>query len=116
MERILRDSVIHADEAAAWDPLHAMFQVMRINHKQAYSQGGACTNGAESYFSRLRRAEAVHGHISGSYLLRYAQEAAFREDGRRASNGELVRRIVTSAMRAQPSIDFAGYWQRRNSP
>jgi transposase InsO family protein len=25
MERILRDSVIHADEAAAWDPLHAMF-------------------------------------------------------------------------------------------
>jgi hypothetical protein len=29
----------------------------RINHRRAYSADGACTNQAESYFSRLRRAE-----------------------------------------------------------
>jgi hypothetical protein len=43
--------------------------------------GGACRNGAESYFSRLRRGEVGHHHhISGPYLVRYAQEAAWRED------------------------------------
>jgi len=30
---------------------------MRINHQLAYSLDGACTNQAESFFSRLRRAE-----------------------------------------------------------
>jgi hypothetical protein len=29
----------------------------RINHPEAYSLDGACTNYAEEYFSRLRRAE-----------------------------------------------------------
>lgn len=113
MSRVRRGTVIHADDAAAWDPLHAMFVVKRINHKQAYSMGGVCTNGAEGYFSRLRRTEAAHGHISGPYLLRYAQEAAFREDRRRVSNGELTRGIAAAAMSARQSIDFAGYWQRR---
>ena len=35
----------------------------RINHQEAYSEDGACTNWAEEYFSRLRRAEiGVHHH------------------------------------------------------
>jgi len=29
----------------------------RINHAVAFSDDGACTNQAESFFSRLRRAE-----------------------------------------------------------
>lgn len=113
MSRVRRGTIIFADDAAAWDPLHSMFVVKRINHQEAYSLNGICTNGAEGYFARLRRTEATHGHISGPYLLRYAQEAAFREDKRRTSNGELMRQIVAAALSASPSIDFAGYWQRR---
>ncbi len=113
VSRVRRDTIIYADDAAAWDPLHAMFVVKRINHKEAYSLNGVCTNGAEGYFSRLRRTEGAHGHISGPYLLRYAQEAAFREDKRRTPNGELTNEIIAAAMSADPSIDFAGYWQRR---
>ena len=38
----------------------------RINHREAYSKDGACTNQAESYISRLRRAEiGQHHHIAG---------------------------------------------------
>jgi hypothetical protein len=38
----------------------------------------------ESYFSRLRRSEVGHHHhIAGPYLVRYAQEAAWRKDQRR---------------------------------
>jgi hypothetical protein len=43
---------VHADEAAAWDHLHERFEVKRINHQEAHSLDGACTNQAEEYFSR----------------------------------------------------------------
>ena len=82
-------TIVNADEAASWDNLHARFEMKRINHSEAYSLDGACTNWAEEYFSRLRRAEVGHHHhIAGVYLLRYAQEAAWREDSRRVANGE----------------------------
>jgi hypothetical protein len=42
---------------------------------------GLCTNQAEEYFSRRRRAEiGIHHHITGAYLLPYAQESSWRED------------------------------------
>lgn len=53
-------------------------------------------------------------HIAGAYLLRYAQEAAWREDNRRASNGEQVNRVAHLAMISKRSADFCGYWQRHH--
>src|SRR6202030_1640439 len=82
-------SSVHADEAVHWDALHARYLTRRINHQESYSDGEACTNQAESFFSRLRRAEiGTHHHISGRYLHAYASEMAWREDSRRVSNGE----------------------------
>ena len=82
--------------------------MQRINHLQGYSIGGACTNGAESYFSRLRRGELGHHyHIAVPYLARYAQEAAGREDLRRSSNSEQVSGVATLAMRVRPRSIFA---------
>jgi hypothetical protein len=50
------------------------------HHQEAYSMDGACTNWAEGLFSPMRRAEiGHHHHIGGAYLLRYAQEASWRE-------------------------------------
>jgi transposase-like protein len=112
-QRIAPGTVVHADESPAWNPLHARFAMRRINHQHGYSIDGACTNKAESYFSRLRRAElGHHHHIAGPYLVRYAQEAAWREDLRRVSNGEQTHGVVGLAMRSSPSVDFCGYWQR----
>ena len=85
----------------------------RIDHQEAYSLDGACTNWAESYFTRLRRGEVGHHHhISGPYLLRYAQESAWREDNRRVANGEQVQRVAKLALGRKKSVDFSGYWQR----
>ena len=112
-QRIARGTVVHADESPAWNPLHARFAMQRINHQNGYSIDGACTNGAEPYFSRLRRAElGHHHHIAGPYLARYAQEAAWREDLRRVSNGEQTHGVVGLAMRNPPSVDVCGHWQR----
>jgi len=111
--RIAKGTVVNADENGAWDGLHERFEMKRINHQEAYSLDGACTNQAEEYFSRLRRAEiGIHHHIAGAYLLRYAQESSWREDNRRVSNGDQVRRVATLAMKRERSVDFTGYWQR----
>ncbi|MGQ3039385.1 MAG: IS1595 family transposase [Brevundimonas sp.] len=106
-------ATVHADEASHWDNLHARFATKRINHSEAYSLNGACTNMAESFFSRLRRAETgTHHHISGKYLSAYATEMAWREDVRRTSNGGQFVQVVGAAMAAPVSRQWKGYWQR----
>lgn len=111
--RIEKGTVVNADEAGGWNDLHRSYEMKRINHQEAYSYAGACTNWAELFFSRLRRSEiGHHHHISGAYLLRYAQEAAWREDNRRMSNGDQVTRVAGNALKRGASVDFTGYWQR----
>ena len=112
-ERIATGSIVHADEAGGWDMLHAFFDVKRINHSIAFSLDGACTNQAESFFSRLRRAElGQHHHISGKYLAAYAGEMAWREDTRRQANGALHQAATAAALAHPVSRVWAGYWQR----
>ncbi len=113
--RVAPGTELMADESGAWNDLHGRYTMKRINHQEAYSMAGACTNGAEEFFSRMRRAEiGHHHHIAGVYLGRYAQEASWREDNRRVSNGEQVQQVVGLALAAKPSVDFCGYWQRAN--
>jgi ISXO2-like transposase domain len=83
--RVDGNAIIYADEARHWDILHARFLTKRINHEECYSDADACTNQAESFFSRLRRAEiGTHHRISGRYLSSYASEMAWREENRAA--------------------------------
>ena len=111
--RIAKGTIVNADDSANWNALHARFEMKRVDHAEAYSLDGACTNWAEEFFSRMRRAEiGHHHHVAGPYLLRYAQEASWREDNRRLSNGEQVNRVAALALSNRPSVDFSGYWQR----
>ena len=100
-------STIYADEANHWDHLSRGYAMGRINHEEAYSDlCGTHTNNAESFFSRLRRM------VRGQYLHQYAVHAAWLEDHRRESNGDLTMRVLGNAMAAPVSREFAGYWQR----
>lgn len=111
--RVEKGSRVYADEASGWDELHARFNTLRINHSQSYSEFGICTNQAESFFSRLRRAEiGTHHHVSGKYLQAYANENAWREDYRRVSNGEQFAMVVGAALTNGVSRQWKGYWQR----
>ena len=112
-KRVAPGSTVHADEARHWDALHARFAAARINHTVAFSDDGACTNQAESYFARLRRAEiGQHHHIAGPYLRFYAGEMAWREDGRRWDNGALHELAGVAALGHPKSRNWCGYWQR----
>lgn len=109
-----RGTTVHADEASHWDRLAANFPIKRINHKEAYSKDGACTNQAESFFSRLRRSEiGIHHSIAGKYLDAYAAEMAWREDNNRAPNGTQFTMAVAATAMAAQSSRWSGYWQRR---
>jgi transposase-like protein len=113
--RVAPNSLIYADEAASWDALHARFDIKRINHAESYSDGEASTNQAESFFSRLRRAEiGIHHRIAEPYLAAYSQEMAWREDHRRESNGELYLMAANAALAHPVSRQWKGYWQRAN--
>lgn len=87
--------------------------VKRVNHKYAYSYAGACTTNAESFFSRIRRAEiGMHHHIAGPYLEAYAKEMAWREDARRIDNGTQFLLMALAAASHEPSTTWKGYWKR----
>lgn len=106
-------ATVYADEATHWDALHLRFLTKRINHQQSYSTEDANTNQAESFFSRMRRAEiGTHHHVSGKYLSAYASEMAWREDNRRISNGEQYLLTARAALNHPVSRVWAGYWQR----
>ena len=101
--RIAKGTVLHADASPSWDDLHANFEMKRIDHSKAYSFDGACTNMAEEYFSRLRRAEAGHHHhIAGSTF------SAMRRKRHGARITAACRTVTSSA--ASPS------WRRRRRP
>ncbi|MQA65529.1 MAG: IS1595 family transposase [Alphaproteobacteria bacterium] len=114
IERVQPGSTIYADEASCWDALHSRYEAKRINHSVAYRDEDACTNQAESYFSRLRRAEiGTHHKISGRYLYQYAREMAWREDNRRKANGTLYTLAARAALAHPVSENWKGYWQRK---
>lgn len=112
--RVDRDTMLVADESQAWERFHATHETLRVNHSQRYMDRGVATNHAESFFSRLRRAEVgVHHHIAGPYLGAYATEMTWREDNRRVSNGTQTVMVAEAALALKPSRQWAGYWQRR---
>lgn len=111
-----KGSVIHADEAKGYDPLHGFFDTKRINHSKSYSDGNACTNLAESFFSRIRRAErGVHNSMGRGYTSYYSREMAWREENRRRSNGVQFVEILMNVLASPVSRRMKGYWQRRSS-
>jgi transposase-like protein len=108
---------VHADESRSWDILHASFPMKRVNHSTEFkADDGACTNQAESYFSRLRCSEfGIHHRISGHLLQAYASECAWREDNRRVANGTQWRWVIGAALGSGKSARWAGYWHRERA-
>ena len=108
---------VHADESGAWNILHASYPMKRVNHSAEYKgQDGACTNQAESFFSRLRRSEmGIHHRISGHRLQAYADEMAWRENHRRQPNGTHWSLITAAALAHPKSATWAGYWHREKA-
>jgi len=110
---IERGSELHADEATAYDDLHALYDMKRVNHQIEYrGKNGENNNQSESYNARFRRMQYGQCHrLSPLYLSNYANEIAYREDTRRKNNGEIANDILTRCLARSVSNEFCGYWQ-----
>jgi hypothetical protein len=109
--RIAKGTEVYADEAGAWNDLHGRFTMHRINHQEAYSLGeGIHSNNAESFFSRMRRAEiGHHHHLAGPYLIRFARKprgARITEKTRTVSRLTASWRSRCAISRASTSADI----------
>ena len=108
-ERVVKEmvkpgSLIMTDENSAYTPLACWYDRKCVEHAKEFStDDGVNENQAESFFSRLRRAEygTYHG-MRPKYLFDYTQEFAWREDVRRFTEGEkvadLFRRISSNGL------------------
>lgn len=110
--------MISSDEHKAYDALNALYQTERVNHLQYYvGPKGESTNLADSFFSRIRRMQVGYMRLFGKlYLNRYANEAAYRENTRRQSNGSIFKDIMTRRANAKPFRHFVGYRQGNKKP
>lgn len=110
---VSRQSTICADESNAYDLLHGKFDTRRVNHSMEYRADDDTTNNlAESYFARFRRMQYGQVHRFGNeYLANYANEAAYREDTRRWSNGKIFNDIASKCATTKTHHDWCGYWQ-----
>ena len=112
LQRVARTATVYADGAASRDVRHTRFLMKRIDYGKAYSPVEACTNQAESFFSRLRRSEiGTHHHFAGRYLPCYSNEMAWRENNRRVSNGAQYLKVTEAALNAPVSRMWKEYWQ-----
>jgi hypothetical protein len=48
-------------------------------------------------------------------IVMSTERSGWREDSRRAANGEQARTIAHPAMKRGLSVDFSGYWQRHEA-
>lgn len=110
---------IFVDAASSWTDLRRFGPVKVINHNRAFVQWEdgvrVDTNNAESFFSRLRRAEqGSHHRIAGRYLGAYADEMAWRETNRRKPDGEHFTDLLSATLSRTPSKSYRwrGYWQQ----
>lgn len=114
MRRIVAPTArLMTDSGSAFTSLAAYFEIDTVNHSKEYCRyDGVNNNQAESYISRLRRAE--YGAFRGMrrrYLLDYCIEMAWREDNRRLTAKEKLQDIFSRLRRCGPSPSFARYYQ-----
>lgn len=106
-------AMICADENPAYDPLHAYFNVKRVNHQTEYStKDGISNNQAESFHARLRgMLKGVVHHFWPKHAFLYANQVAYLEDTRRWDTKRIYEDLINKCLCSAPSPDFRGYWQ-----
>ncbi|WP_251358631.1 IS1595 family transposase [Kangiella sp. TOML190] len=115
---VAKGSTIWSDEHKAYNKLQSNYKHESVEHSEEFmSESGVHNNQAESYNSRLRRAEygTFHG-MRPQYMLDYAQEMAWREDTRRDTLLDQLSSLIRCVFSVGESVWWRGYHQgvRRN--
>lgn len=106
-------SIIMSDENAAYNQLSANYTHKTVQHAIEYqTKDGVNNNQAESFNSRMRRAEyGIYHGFRPNYLMIYACETAWQEDNRRKTLRERFMLIFDLLAKSGLSDIFRGYLQ-----
>jgi transposase-like protein len=104
---------VMTDECPAYFQFSAQYNHRSVQHSREYrTADGVDDNQAESFFSRMRRAEyGVYHGFRPNYLADYANEFAWREDVRRVGMRERYEQLLSMSLRPQRTRWFAKYYQ-----
>lgn len=106
-------STVMSDENAAYNQLSFTYVHKTVQHYVEYqTKDGVSNNQAESFNSRMRRAEygVYHGYRP-TYLMLYACETAWQEDNRKKTLRERFNLIFSYIAKSGKSENFRRYWQ-----
>lgn len=111
-------SIIMSDENAAYNQLTANYTHKTVQHAIEYqTDDGTNNNQAESFNSRMRRAEyGIYHGFRPTYLMIYACETAWLEDNRRKTLRERFMLVFGLLAKLGLSTFFRGYWQGNRLP
>lgn len=106
-------TTIMSDENAAYNQLSSLYTHKTVQHAVEYqTEDGTSNNQAESFNSRMRRAEyGIYHGFRPTYLMIYACETAWQEDNRRKTLRERFMLIFDLLAKSGLSDIFRGYLQ-----
>lgn len=102
---------VFTDENPAYNELGANYEHFVVNHSEEYcTPEGVSDNLAESFFSRVRRAQyGTHHGFRPGYMAFYGWEFAWRETHRRLPQSEKVKLMASALLKPGYSRYWRGY-------
>jgi hypothetical protein len=86
-----RATLLHGDEAAAWNVLHVRFSMRHVNHQDCHHRADDGAPGPFSAASAGPWPDTIIHHLSGPYLNRYAQKMACQLGSPHSGRSEIVK-------------------------
>ncbi len=111
------DAIVMTDESSAYASIGALVKGhFTVQHAREFATAeGVSDNMAETFYSRMRRAEygTTHGYRP-KYLQDIVCEMVWRENHRKTDQSERLRLLLTGMLHAPKSRWWTGYWQSKN--
>jgi transposase-like protein len=112
---VTKESIIMTDSGGAFNKIEPLLGIKHfaVNHSTQYQdEFGVNNNQAESFFSRMRRAEfGSFNGIGRVYLAFYAAEFAFKNDNKTLGIKDKFYSLLSKILGREPSKAFCGYNQ-----
>lgn len=99
LQALVRDNVetgsaVYSDALKSYDGLEADYAHQVIDHAEAYVRGNVHTNGAENFWSLLKRGlNGTYVSVEPYHLFRYVDEQVFRFNEREQTDAERFEQV-----------------------